>query len=74
MGTNYLDNTMKEAEKARGKLNKAIELALLNPPDVEVGVTPHEVIFTENKLRLLHYHPVVEKTNPVPLPVKGNFP
>jgi polyhydroxyalkanoate synthase len=67
MSTNYLDNAMKEAEKARGKFNKAIELALINPPDVEVGATPHEVIFTENKLRLLHYHPVVKKTHPVPL-------
>lgn len=67
MSTNYLEDTMKEAEKARGKFNKAIELALIDPPDVEVGVTPHEVIFTENKLRLLHYRPVVEKTYPVPL-------
>ncbi len=67
MGTNYLDNAIKEAEKARGKFSKAIELALLNPPEVEVGITPHEVIFTENKLRLLHYHPVTEKTSPVPL-------
>jgi polyhydroxyalkanoate synthase len=67
MSTNYLDNAMKEAEKARGKFNKAIELALIDPPDVEVGATPHEVIFTENKLRLLHYHPVVKKTHPVPL-------
>jgi len=67
MSTNYLDNAMKEAEKARGKFNKAIELALIDPPDVEVGATPHEVIFTENKLKLLHYHPVVKKTYPVPL-------
>lgn len=58
---------MKEAEKARGKFNKAVDLALVNPPDVEVGVTPHEVIFTENKLRLLHYHPTAEKSSPVPL-------
>jgi len=67
MSTNYLDKAMKEAEKARGKFNKAIELALIDPPDVEVGATPHEVIFTENKLKLLHYHPVGKKTYPVPL-------
>ncbi|MGH7890682.1 MAG: class III poly(R)-hydroxyalkanoic acid synthase subunit PhaC [Thermodesulfobacteriota bacterium] len=67
MGNKYVDSAMQEAGKARDKFNKALEIALLNPPEVEVGVTPHEVIFTENKLRLLHYYPLAEKTYPVPL-------
>src|SRR4030066_1437373 len=67
MVTNYLESLMQQAEKAKGKFIKGVELALTNPPEVKVGVTPHEVVFTENKLRLLHYHPVVEKTHPVPL-------
>lgn len=67
MGNNYLDSTIKEAEKAREKFSKAIDLALTNPPDVEVGTSPHEVIFTENKLKLLHYRPMAKKTHPVPL-------
>ncbi|MEQ9617888.1 MAG: class III poly(R)-hydroxyalkanoic acid synthase subunit PhaC [Deltaproteobacteria bacterium] len=67
MENNYLDSALKKAEKAKDKFSKAIDLALVNPPDVEVGTTPHEVIFTENKLKLLHYHPVAKKTQPVPL-------
>ncbi|HVY55725.1 MAG TPA: class III poly(R)-hydroxyalkanoic acid synthase subunit PhaC [Thermodesulfobacteriota bacterium] len=67
MGNKYVDSAMQEAEKAREKFSKALEIALINPPEVEVGTTPHEVIFTENKLRLLHYYPVAEKTIPVPL-------
>ena len=67
MTTNYFESLIQEAEKAKEKLAKAVELAVVNPPEVKVGVTPHEVVFTENKLRLLHYHPLAEKTYPVPL-------
>src|SRR3990170_3708733 len=67
MATNYLESLMQQTEKLKDKFIKGVELALTNPPEIKVGITPHEVIFTENKLRLLHYHPVVEKTHPVPL-------
>ncbi|HEX9830908.1 MAG TPA: class III poly(R)-hydroxyalkanoic acid synthase subunit PhaC [Thermodesulfobacteriota bacterium] len=67
MPTDYFESLIHEAEKAKEKLTKAVEMALINPPKVQVGVTPHEVVFTENKLRLLHYHPIAEKTYPVPL-------
>ncbi len=67
MSINYLGIASREAEKSKEKFNKAIELALLNPKDPEVGVTPHDVIFTENKLRLLHYRPLSQKTSKVPL-------
>jgi poly[(R)-3-hydroxyalkanoate] polymerase subunit PhaC len=67
MTTNYLESLIQEAEKVKGKFTKAMELALINPPEVKVGITPHEVVFTENKLRLLHYRPVTEKPYPVPL-------
>jgi polyhydroxyalkanoate synthase len=67
MTTNYFESLIREAEKAKEKLTKAVELALVNPPEVKVGVTPHEVVFTENKLRLLHYRSLAEKTYPVPL-------
>jgi len=65
--SSYFESLIREAEKAKQKFEKSLELALLNPPEVKVGITPHEVVFTENKLRLLHYHPVVEKPYPVPL-------
>jgi len=67
MNENHLESTLEEAKKIQSRFSKAIGLALENPPDVKVGVTPHEVIYTENKLRLLHYHPTVKKTHPVPL-------
>ena len=57
MITNYLDSTMREAEKLRDKLNKVIELTVTDPPDVKIGTSPYDVVFTENKLRLLHYRP-----------------
>ncbi|HEX3036390.1 MAG TPA: class III poly(R)-hydroxyalkanoic acid synthase subunit PhaC [Thermodesulfobacteriota bacterium] len=63
MPTNYLGSLTEEAEK----LKKALEIALINPLEVKVGVTPNEVVFTENKLKLRHYYPLTEKTNPVPL-------
>lgn len=53
-------------EKAE-KLLKGLKLGLVNQPEIKVGTTPREVVFTENKLRLLHYIPVAEKTFPVPL-------
>ena len=56
-----------EAEKAKEKFLKALDITLLNPPDVEVGTSPHEVIFTENKLRLLHYYPQTEESCSTPL-------
>jgi polyhydroxyalkanoate synthase len=67
MPTDYFESLIQESERAKEKLNKAIEMALINPPKVQVGVTPHEVVFTENKLRLLHYHPMAEKIYPIPL-------
>jgi polyhydroxyalkanoate synthase subunit PhaC len=66
MTTKYPESLVEEAEKIGQKLTKGIELAL-NPPEVKVGITPHDVVFTENKMRLLHYRPVTEKTSPVPL-------
>ena len=67
MSINYLDSYMREAEKVRDRFAKAIELAITDPPDVQIGTTPHDVVFTENKLRLLHYRPVVKKPEAVPL-------
>ncbi len=67
MSINYTESTMREAEKIRDKFTKAIELTITDPPDVQIGTTPHDVVFTENKLRLLHYRPVVKNPQAVPL-------
>jgi polyhydroxyalkanoate synthase subunit PhaC len=39
----------------------------LNPPDFSVGTTPSEIIFREDKMKLIHYIPTVEKPHPVPI-------
>jgi polyhydroxyalkanoate synthase len=53
-------------EKAEKILNN-LRLSLVNRAEIKVGVTPHEVVYTENKLRLLHYTPMVKRVHPVPL-------
>ncbi|MCX9074781.1 MAG: class III poly(R)-hydroxyalkanoic acid synthase subunit PhaC [Candidatus Methanoperedens sp.] len=48
------------------KFKNGIEL-FLKPPDFSVGTTPSEIIFTEDKMKLIHYIPAVEKPYPVPV-------
>lgn len=48
------------------KFKVGMEL-FLNPPDFSVGTTPSEIVYTEDKLRLIHYIPTVKKTHPVPI-------
>ncbi len=67
MASNPINTLIEQAEKNFQNYSKALDLAVLNPPDVEVGATPHEVVYTENKLRLLHYYPKTKKTHPTPL-------
>jgi polyhydroxyalkanoate synthase len=40
---------------------------LLKAPEISVGMTPSEVVYTQDDMRLLHYTPVVK--NPYPVPV-----
>ncbi len=39
----------------------------LKPHDFSVGTTPSEIIYTEDKMKLIHYIPTVEKPYPVPV-------
>lgn len=48
------------------KFRRGVEL-LLNRPDFSVGTTPSETIYTEDKMRLIHYLPTVETPHPVPV-------
>ncbi len=48
------------------KIKYGVEI-FLKPPDFSVGTTPSEIIYTEDKMRLLHYVPTVEKPHPVPI-------
>ncbi len=48
------------------KFKLGMEL-FLSPPDFSVGTTPSEIIYTEDKMKLLHYIPITEKHHPVPI-------
>jgi polyhydroxyalkanoate synthase len=40
---------------------------LLKAPEISVGMTPSEVVYTQDDMRLLHYTPVVKSPYPVPV-------
>jgi len=48
------------------KFKHGMEL-FLNAPDFSVGTTPSEIIYTEDKMKLIHYIPTAEKPYPVPV-------
>jgi polyhydroxyalkanoate synthase len=48
------------------KFKHGMEL-FLKAPDFSVGTTPSEIIFREDKMKLIHYIPAVEKPYPVPV-------
>ncbi|MFA4934639.1 MAG: alpha/beta fold hydrolase, partial [Candidatus Methanoperedens sp.] len=48
------------------KFKYGMEL-FLKPPEFSVGTTPSEVIFSEDKMKLIHYIPTAEKPHPVPI-------
>jgi polyhydroxyalkanoate synthase len=55
-----------EAQNLQRRIMKATEL-LLNPPDVDVGTAPYEVVHEDGKMKLLHYIPQNDNTHDVPL-------
>jgi polyhydroxyalkanoate synthase len=61
-----LQQMQRELEQMKNRFGAAFK-TLLEAEPVAVAQTPAEVVYTENKLRLLHYHPVVEHPYPVPL-------
>ncbi len=48
------------------RIIKASQL-LLNPPEVDVGTAPNEVVYQDGKMKLRHFLPVVNEPHPVPL-------
>lgn len=59
-------STISEYKELQTRVQKAAEL-LMNPPSVDVGTTPHDVVFTEGKMKILHYHSTSKNTHDVPL-------
>lgn len=40
---------------------------ILKAPEFPVATTPSEVVYTDDKMRLIHYIPIVEKPHSVPV-------
>jgi polyhydroxyalkanoate synthase len=45
---------------------KALNI-LTNPPEVEVGTTPADVVYKFKDIKLLHYKPMTEQQEPIPI-------
>jgi polyhydroxyalkanoate synthase len=59
--------TVREKGKLwENKVQKALSL-LIEPPKVDVGATPSKVVYSDGKMRLLHYAPLVSKPHKTPL-------
>lgn len=48
-----------EAEKVQHRLEKAKDI-LLGPLNTDIAITPHEVVYQEDRVRLKHYRPLKE--------------
>jgi polyhydroxyalkanoate synthase len=45
---------------------KAMQI-MTNPPDVDVGTTPADIVYQINNIKLLHYKPITKPQEPVPI-------
>ncbi|MEW6263781.1 MAG: class III poly(R)-hydroxyalkanoic acid synthase subunit PhaC [Thermodesulfobacteriota bacterium] len=68
----YYEELIKEASQVQQKLLRGME-AMLTIDRVESGVTPYEVVYREDKLKLLHYSPAEAPAATVPLLVSYAF-
>ena len=66
MSENILGAMLKEVARVEEKLVKGYQ-NLLEIKEVETGVTPAEVVYQEDKVKLLHYKPEGADVCPVPL-------
>ncbi len=66
MATEFFGGMINNSEAVQTKFQKAVEKALISTQEVKVGITPSEIIFSENKLKLLHYEPRVKKDSQNP--------
>lgn len=61
-----LSKLAEEAEKVQGRAQRASDV-LLEPLDTRIAVTPYEVVFQEDRVKLKHYRAVVDTQVKTPL-------
>jgi polyhydroxyalkanoate synthase len=64
--TESIEQLFKESTETNRKLVKSME-TLMNLPDIDVGTTPKELVYQEDKMKLFHYKHMTEELCPVPL-------
>ncbi|MBT9159414.1 MAG: class III poly(R)-hydroxyalkanoic acid synthase subunit PhaC [Dehalococcoidia bacterium] len=65
----FVENTeqlMKEMTEANRKLLKLSDI-LMNLSDTDVGTTPKDLVYEEDRMRLFHYKPMMKTPCPVPM-------
>jgi polyhydroxyalkanoate synthase len=60
-----LQQAQRELDRMRERFDVAFRLAL--DPDASAERTPAEVVYRDHRLRLLHYHPLAKRRQPIPL-------
>lgn len=68
MINNTFEVMAEESARIQQKLLKGLE-NVLQVGDVETGVTPHETVYQDDKIKVYHYKPTGGKVMPAPVPV-----
>jgi len=61
-----MEQFVKEMTETNQKLLKLTDI-LMNLSDIDVGTTPKDLVYEEDKMRLFHYKPMVKTPCPVPM-------
>ena len=62
------DDAIREITEINRKVTKGLDfLSDLKEEDIKIGTTPKETVYMEDKLKLYHYTPLVEKPHKVPM-------
>jgi polyhydroxyalkanoate synthase len=62
------NDAVKEVTEINRKITKGLKfLSDLKEEDIKIGTTPKELVYQEDKMRLYHYLPLVDKPQKVPM-------
>ena len=67
-----LANLAADAEEAKQRLEKAKDI-FLGPLNTDIGTTPHELVYQEDRVRLKYYHPETASQKTPLLLMQGLF-
>jgi len=62
----FLSRMTEQGKQVQSKMRKGTQ-NLLSPLDTRIAATPHEIVYTEDRVRLKHYKPVTPQRVKTPL-------